>query len=62
LVESIQEKKGQGKLIRLAPNLLLNWVSCPPWSPIYFSFLFLKSHPQCDQTGGSGAVFSWLYG
>jgi hypothetical protein len=40
--------KGQGKL-SLALNLLLNWVSCPV-------------EALCDQIGGSGAIFSWLYG
>ncbi len=27
MVESVQEKKGHGKL-NLTPNLLLNWISC----------------------------------
>jgi hypothetical protein len=31
-------------------------------SVLFFFPCFLKSHPLCDQTGGSGAVFSWLYG
>jgi hypothetical protein len=35
----------------------------PSWSPVYLFFsCILKSHPLCDQTGGSGAIFSWLYG
>jgi hypothetical protein len=47
LVESVQEKKGQGKP-SLAPNLLLNWVSfMPPSSPqctfFFFFSCFLKS-------------------
>jgi hypothetical protein len=54
-------KKGVGKL-SLALNLLLNWVSCPVEAQCTFFFLFLKSHPLCDQTGGSRAVFSGLYG
>jgi len=37
LVEGVQEKEGQGKL-SLAPNLMLNWVPCPLWSPVYFLF------------------------
>jgi hypothetical protein len=31
-------------------------------SIVLFFCCFLKSHPLCDQTGASSAVFSWLYG
>ncbi len=35
-------KEGQGKL-SLAPNLLLNWISCPRWSTVYLFFVFLET-------------------
>jgi len=34
----------------------------PRWTPVHFFSCFLKSRPLCDQTGGCGAVFAWLYG
>jgi len=49
----------------MAPNLLLNWISCPVEAQCTFFSCFLKSRPLCDQTGpnrGSRAVFAWLYG
>jgi hypothetical protein len=39
------------------------WVSPRYWMLMYFLAGFKKkSHPVLDQTQGSGAVFSWLYG
>jgi len=43
-------KEGQGKL-SLAPNLLLNWISCPVEAQCTSFSCFLKSRPLCDQTG-----------
>jgi hypothetical protein len=43
-LKAFRKKKGQDKL-SWTPNLLLNWISCPPLKP---------SVP-------SGAVFFWLY-
>jgi hypothetical protein len=37
------------------------WVSCPVEAQCTFSFCVLKSHPLCDHTRGSGAIFSSLY-
>jgi hypothetical protein len=34
----------------------------PPWMLMYFVAVFFESHPLYDQTQGTGAVFSWLYG
>jgi hypothetical protein len=34
----------------------------PPWMLLYFFAGFFESHPVYDQTQGTGAVFSWLYG
>jgi hypothetical protein len=65
----VHEMKGPSKL-RLSPNLLLNWVSCPVfmpcWSPVY-SFLpgfFGGNLIPCVTNSGffRCRVFSWLYG
>jgi hypothetical protein len=43
-------------------KLMVFLVSPPPWMVMYFFAVLFESHPVYDQTQGTGAVFSWLYG
>ncbi len=60
---SAQEKGKTGWNSVLPPNLMVFWVSSPPWMLMYFfaGFFFVESHPVYDQTQGSDAVFFFYY-
>ncbi len=59
-MESVHEKKGQGNL-SLAPNLLLNGVSCPLEAQCNFFPVFRNFVPYVTKQG-SNAVFILFYG
>jgi hypothetical protein len=59
-------KKNERKMkLNLPQKSIVFWVSTPPPSSnanVLFGRVFFDTHPLYDQTQGSGAVISFLYG